>query len=83
MPTSVRLDPATDRALEAIARRRSQSKSDVVRQAVSELIAREQVSPYELVQDLIGVVSGGPPDLSERTGERFRAQLEQRRGTDR
>lgn len=78
MPTSIRLDPATDRNLELVARRRSMSKSALVRRAIEDLLAREEVTPYERVADLIGSVSGGPPDLSERTGEKLRALLAER-----
>ncbi|HEY6323447.1 MAG TPA: CopG family transcriptional regulator [Thermoanaerobaculia bacterium] len=72
MPTSVRLDPETERALEQLARSRSVSKSEVVRQAIELLAARERQAPFDRVADLIGSVRGGPPDLSEQTGKRFR-----------
>lgn len=79
MPTSIRLDPATERTLELLAKRRSVSKSALVRQAIEDLLAREELSPYERVADLVGSVSGGPEDLSERTGEKLRALLAGRR----
>lgn len=79
MPTSIRLDPATDQALEQLARRLSETKSQVVRRAIEDLIARERVSPYERASDLIGSVSGGPRDLSEGTGRRFREILAEKR----
>lgn len=79
MPTSVRLDRETDQALEEIAARRHETKSQVVRRAISELVARESATPYERAVDLIGTVRGGPADLSERTGRRFRQLLETRR----
>ncbi len=41
---------------------------------------RELPRPYEAIADLIGCVKGGPPDLSERTGERFRELLTQKKG---
>lgn len=66
MFTNIRLDPATARALEVIARRRGQTVAEVIETAVSELVARGEVTPYERVEELIGVVSGGPPDLAER-----------------
>ncbi len=59
MPLSIRLDTETDTALEEIAERRSQTKSEVVRRAIHEFIRRERLTPYELVEDLIGSVSGG------------------------
>lgn len=79
MPTSIRLDRDTDQALEEIAARRQETKSQVVRRAIAELVARESASPYERAADLIGTVRGGPDDLSERTGRRFRELLEARR----
>jgi len=80
MPTSIRLDPKTDRALEELARRRSQTKSELVRRAIDDLLERERVSPFERAADLIGSVSGGPEDLSEETGRRLRDLLaEQKR----
>lgn len=79
MPTSIRLDPATDRTLDALAKRRSVSKSALVRRAIEDLLAREQLAPYERVSDLIGSVAGGPQDLSEATGEKLRALLEERK----
>lgn len=78
MPTSIRLDPETDRTLDLLAKRHSVSKSALVRRAIEDLLAREDVSPYERVCDLIGSVSGGPEDLSERTGEKLRALLSER-----
>lgn len=75
MPTSVRLDPKTERALEELATRKSQTKSQVVREAIELLAAEERRTPYEKVSDLIGCVRGGPPDLSEDTGRKFRALL--------
>lgn len=79
MPTSIRLDHDTERALEEIAARRCESKSQVVRRAIAELVARESASPFERAADLIGSVHGGPDDLSEQTGRRFRELLEARR----
>lgn len=78
MPLSIRLDTETETALAEIAERRSQTKSEVVRRAIHELIRRECLTPYEMVEDLIGSVSGGPEDLSARTGEKFRQLLVQK-----
>ena len=38
---------------------------------------REPPRPYEAIADLIGCVKGGPSDLSENTGEKFRDLLTQ------
>lgn len=75
MPTSIRLDAETDRALEEIARRRSTTKSQVVRTAIADFLGREQLSPYARAADLLGSVTGGPEDLSEDTGRRVREML--------
>lgn len=79
MPTSIRLDSDTDRALEELARRASTSKSEVVRRAIRDLLERERLTPYERASDLIGSVAGGPTDLSESTGRRFRQLLAERK----
>ncbi len=78
MPTSIRLDPATDQALDELAHRRSETKSQLVRRAIEDLLARENFPPYERAADLIGAVSGGPPDLSEGTGQGLRELLASR-----
>jgi len=80
MPTSVRLDPETERLLARLARKRSQSKSDVIREAIESLSRQDVAVPedetvLESISDLIGCVDGGPPNLSERTGEKFRELL--------
>jgi Arc/MetJ-type ribon-helix-helix transcriptional regulator len=79
VPTSVRLDPETERALEQLARSRSVSKSEVVRQGIALLASLERQAPFDRVADLIGSVRGGPPDLSEQTGKRFRQLLADRK----
>lgn len=75
MPTSVRLDSNTKRALDRLARSKSKTKSEIVREAIELLAEKETQRPYEKVSDLIGCVTGGPPDLSEDTGGRFRELL--------
>lgn len=79
MPMSIRLDRKLDHDLEEIARRKGCSKSEVARQAIEELVARERLTPYERTKHLIGIATGGPPDLSERCGERLRQLLEAKR----
>jgi Arc/MetJ-type ribon-helix-helix transcriptional regulator len=79
VPISVRLDPETERALEELARSRSVSKSEVVRQAIELLASQQRQAPFDRVADLIGSVRGGPPDLSEETGKRFRQLLSDRK----
>ncbi|NGZ96881.1 MAG: hypothetical protein CV089_12290 [Nitrospira sp. WS110] len=83
MPLTVRVDPKTERLIQRLARKRGRSKSDVIRDAITVLAKREQEQekterPYDSVRDLIGSVRGGPSDLSERTGDRFRRMLQDR-----
>jgi predicted DNA-binding protein len=81
MPMSVRLDAKTERLIEGLARKRGQTKSEIIREAIG-AVAEEQTNgsdsakqPYKAVKDLIGCVRGGPPDLSVGTGKRFRQLL--------
>ena len=80
MPLSVRLNTSTRQLVERLARKRGQTKSEVIRDAIGILAHQEKGSdeekrPYDMVAHLIGCVSGGPPDLSERAGEKFRQLL--------
>ncbi len=72
MHGSVQLDPETEQTLDRLAQRRAQSRTEILRQALELLAAQEGESPFDRVADLIGCVSGGPPNLSEETGKRFR-----------
>jgi predicted DNA-binding protein len=83
MPLTVRVDLKTERLLERLARQRGRTKSEVIRAAIGMLAksAEDQEKaehPYDKVRDLIGCVHGGPPDLSMRTGEKFRRALADR-----
>src|SRR5436309_10946649 len=84
MPTSVRLGPKTESLVNRLARRRGQTKSGVIREALlalarSEEQAKPQKTAYEALGHLIGCVKDGPEDLSVRTGEKFRAILLERK----
>ncbi len=76
MPTSVRLDKKTETLVNRLARKTGKTKSAVIRDAIA-ILARQDaaappaVSAYELLKPYIGCVKDAPPDLSERTGERF------------
>jgi hypothetical protein len=66
-----------------LARKRRQTKSEVIRDAIGVLAKQEEKGtekkrPYDLVAHLIGCVKGGPRDLSVRTGEKFRRMLVER-----
>jgi len=83
MPLSVRLDARTESLLGRLARKRRQTKSEVIRDAIGVLAKQEEKGtgkkrPYDLVAHLIGCVKGGPRDLSVRTGEKFRQMLVER-----
>ena len=76
------MDMETERLVERVARRRKQTRSQVVREAIAQL-AREETSgggraPFESIAHLIGCVRGGPPDLSRRTGDKLKALLRER-----
>ena len=84
MPTSVRLNPKTESMLRRIARRTGRSKSQVIREALLRLT--EQTSEpaagrslYHRIKDLVGVSSGGPPDLASRSEEYLRELFAGRR----
>ena len=55
--------------------------SEVIRQAIETWIERQEptAAPYEAMVDLIGVVNGGKPERSVKTGRSFRELLKDRR----
>ena len=84
MPTSVRLDAKTESLVARLARRKGQSKSRVIRDAIhayaeTETAVREPESAYEALKPWIGSVKCLPPDLSERTGDKFYKLLIERK----
>jgi predicted DNA-binding protein len=84
MPLSVRVDRRTAALLKRLARQQGRTKSDVVRKALSTMARHAEESekarhPWETVEDLIGCVTGGPPDLSVKTGQGFRRMLHEKR----
>lgn len=79
---NVRVDDKTEAVVERLARRRGQTKSEVVRDALRLFVEREDSTsdsdrPYERVKHLIGCWSGGGR-LSEKTGERFAKLLQEK-----
>lgn len=76
MLLTVRLSPTTERALNALAKRRRQTRSDVVREAIeyyaatSDSASRDQRA-YDRWADVVGIVrtSGRAPDKT--TGQLF------------
>jgi Arc/MetJ-type ribon-helix-helix transcriptional regulator len=65
---TVRLPEALVAQIEAESRERKLSKSDIVRERLTRTQADNQQAPagYEAIADLIGSVTGLPPDLSAR-----------------
>ena len=88
MPTSVRLDLDTEKLLDRLARQRSQTKSDIIREAIYALAADDKAVSsrqtfYESIRDLVGCTESGVGNLSEQTGKRFRdLVLTKQKGTD-
>ena len=79
MPMTVRLSARTERAVNALARRRRQTRSDVVRDALESYTATngsgaDRGRPYDAWIDVIGVVSAGARGRGRTTtGEQFAA----------
>lgn len=64
-------------------RKRRLRRSERVREATAVFLKGEPVvpgdRPYDRIRDLIGRVSGGPPDLAERHREYLRTLIRDRR----
>ncbi len=84
MPLSIRLSARTERAVSALARRRRETRSDVVRDALEEYTAAHASDagrgrPYDDWLDVIGVVSAGASAGGRMTtGERFAALVREK-----
>jgi Arc/MetJ-type ribon-helix-helix transcriptional regulator len=83
MPVSVRLDAKTESLIGRLARKRRQTKSEVIRDAIGVLADQEDKGakkkrPYDLVAHLIGCVKGGPRNLSVGAGKKFHDMLIER-----
>jgi hypothetical protein len=77
MPLTVRLSPKTERALNTMAKRQRQSRSNIVREALAhyeavtaggEAGARR---PYDAWLDVIGVIKSGARHVGRTTGEQL------------
>jgi hypothetical protein len=75
MPLTVRLNPKTERALNALAKRRRLSRSDIVREAIAQYGASDDARgggrPYDAWLDVIGTVSLGAREPARTTGHQF------------
>jgi metal-responsive CopG/Arc/MetJ family transcriptional regulator len=80
-PITLRLDPELRRRVDRIARRKKTSTSQVIREAITTWVEREDsaVTPYESIKDLIGSVRGGDPHRSADMGKKFTELLRARR----
>jgi hypothetical protein len=80
---SLRLPEPLSRRLNQEARKRWLRRSDVVRQALEAFLdggaAMAGDRPYGKNPDLIGSMSGGPPDLGERHRESLQVLIRDRR----
>lgn len=80
MPLSIRFSPEEQRRIDALARERDCSRSDLVRQAVRELcdrLAGDHPDPLALGEDLFGAgrLAGPPSDPVKRAAwEHLRAK---------
>lgn len=80
MPTSVRLDRATEALLDRLARERDASRSQIVREAIAAYGAEfiesgTEPTLYERLQDSVGKFPTGGLNLSVDSGEKFAALL--------
>jgi hypothetical protein len=77
MALNVRLKPLTLRTLDALARQKGLSRSDVVREAIAHYGLAENAAasghPFEAWADVIGTVALGARDATRTTGEQFAA----------
>ena len=87
MPMNVRLSPSTERAVNTLARRRRQTRSDVVRDALEHYTATNggdagRGRPYDAWLDVIGVVgSAGKTSVGKVTVEVSTAARDRRQTT--
>jgi predicted DNA-binding protein len=81
-PITLRLDGKMRQRVERIARRKGTTTSQVLRDAIENWVEREDSagSAYDRFKHLIGVVEGGDPALSVKTGRRFAERLWAQRG---
>ena len=84
MPLSVRLDPRTEGIVARLARRRRQTRSAVVREAIAAFEREPAATPssgataWDAIAHLVGAADSRGDRLSENTGERFRALVQKK-----
>ncbi len=84
MPTSIRLDQATESAVRRLARKTGRTKSSIIREAILRMAeesarSKPKGSLYDRMVDLVGIGHGGPPDLASRSEEILRSLFARRR----
>ena len=76
---TIRIDRDTDRLVKQLAASRRVSRSEIVREALWQLVRgtsdASQRSAYDQTRDLIGSFRSGRSDLSVRTGENLKRRL--------
>jgi Arc/MetJ-type ribon-helix-helix transcriptional regulator len=79
---TVRLDIKTETTLKRLTVRREQTRSEVIREAITRLAEEEEKprSAYQRLQPFVGIVDSGGKQLSTETGKRFRDLLKERSG---
>lgn len=81
MAISVRLDRKTEAILKRLARQRSKTTSEIVRESLALFGEREEqvkktgTSLYERISHLVGCAKGGPRDLASHAKEQVRRML--------
>jgi len=76
---SVRIGEKARRAVARCARASGRSESAVVREAIEAYLGREAgEAPYPALRHLIGIVAGGPANLSVRSRDKLRRLLRRR-----
>lgn len=83
MALTVRLDPKAERALNALAKRRQVSRSDIVREALALYEGEAGGSgagskPYDDWLDVLGIVNLGTRNPGQTTGEQLTALLQEK-----
>ena len=77
---SLRLPARLLERLDVAARARGARRSELVREAIRSYLEGpgpgEPDRPYTRVEDLVGTLSGGPPDLGRRHREYLKARFE-------
>jgi Arc/MetJ-type ribon-helix-helix transcriptional regulator len=82
---TVRLDIKTETALKRLSVRRGQTRSEVIREAITRL-AEEEAEPrsaYQRLEAFVGTVDSGGQQLSTETGKRLSELLKERTGARR